>query len=274
MPRSPAWPLRCVLREPARIERRIDQRSRELTLVDVERADRDRARRHPLHELAIDVVLLVFGRHVRRSADEHELGSIQADAFGARAQRLGDIVGPLDVGLEDDRLAVARLQRAVLARARSPPPGAVTTRAFRFLPQRRRRIDDDFASLAVDDHRRAGRHPPADVVQADHRRHAERSREDRGVIRAASGVGREPADSRPIELRDDRRRQLVGDEHARRVEILQPIAGAALFVAQIHAQAAGDVVQVALALVQVRIVDVVEDRGELRRARAAPPIRR
>ena len=37
--------------------------------------------------------------------------------------------------------------------------------------------------------------------------------------------------------------------------------GAALFVAQIHAQAAGDVVQVALTLVQVRIVDVVEDRG-------------
>ena len=39
--------------------------------------------------------------------------------------------------------------------------------------------------------------------------------------------------------------------------------GAALLVAQVHAQPAGDVVQVALALAQVRIVDVVEDRGHL-----------
>ena len=69
----------------------------------------------------------------------------------------------------------------------------------------------------------------ADVVQADDRRHAERSRENRGVIRAAAGVGREAANARPIELRDDRRRELVGDEHARRVEILQQIARPAAF---------------------------------------------
>ena len=43
----------------------------------------------------------------------------------------------------------------------------------------------------------------------------------------------------------------------------EQVARAALLVAQVHAQAAGDVVQVALALVQVRILDVVEDCGEL-----------
>ena len=38
--------------------------------------------------------------------------------------------------------------------------------------------------------------------------------------------------------------------------------GAALLVAQVHAQPAGDVVQVALALVQIRIVDLVEHGGD------------
>jgi hypothetical protein len=54
---------------------------------------------------------------------------------------------------------------------------------------------------------------------------------------------------------------------------LQQVAGAALLAAQVHAQPPRDVVQVALALVQVRILDVVED-ARARRARAAPPTRR
>ena len=89
-----------MIREPARVERGIDQRPRELALVDVERADGHRPRRHPFDELPVDVVLLVFGGHVRRAADEHELRSIQADAFGARRERHRDVVGALDVGLQ------------------------------------------------------------------------------------------------------------------------------------------------------------------------------
>ena len=81
------------------------------------------------------------------------------------------------------------------------------------------------------------------------------------MIRAASGVRHEPLDSCPIELCDHRRSQLVRNEHTWRIEVLQTVASSALFVAQIHAQASGDVVQIALTLVQVRIVNVVEDRG-------------
>ena len=122
----------------------------------------------------------------------------------------------------------------------------------------------DVAGLAVDDHRRAGRQTPADVVQADDRRYAERPRQDRGVIGAAAGVGGESANARPVELRDHRRRELVGDEHARRVEILQQIARTCPCSSlQVHAQPPGDVVQVALSLVQVGIVDVVEDGRQL-----------
>ena len=100
-------------------------------------------------------------------------------------------------------------------------------------------------------------------MQTDDGRHAKRTREDRRVVRAASRVGRKSLDARPIELRDDRRRQFVGDEHARGVEVLQPVTGAALVVAKVHPQATGDIVQVAFALVQIRIVNVVEDGGGL-----------
>ncbi len=62
--------------EPARVQCRIDQWSIELPLVDVERADGDRPGRHAFDELSIDVILLVFGGHVRRAADQHELGSV------------------------------------------------------------------------------------------------------------------------------------------------------------------------------------------------------
>jgi hypothetical protein len=66
---QPAVATARLIGKPSRIESGIHERPRELTLVDVERANRDWPRRHPLDELAIDVVLLVFGRHVRRTAD-------------------------------------------------------------------------------------------------------------------------------------------------------------------------------------------------------------
>src|SRR4030095_16361758 len=112
--------------------------------------------------------------------------------------------------------------------------------------------------LSVDNHGRAGRHAPADVVKPDDGGDPERAREDRRVIRAAARIRREPLDSRPVELRHDRRGQLVSDEDARRIEILQPVSCPALVVTQVHPQPAGDIVQVALAFVQARIVDAVE----------------
>src|SRR5687768_4121161 len=81
------------LREPAGVQCRIHQRTCELLFVDVESPNRHRTSVHSLDELAIDVVLLVLGSHVRWSADEHEFGSIQADALCARAQRARHVVG-------------------------------------------------------------------------------------------------------------------------------------------------------------------------------------
>ena len=85
------------------------------------------------------------------------------------------------------------------------------------------RVDDQLAALAVDGHDRAGEHPPGRVVQPDDRRHLERAREDRGVV--ACGC-RHPSRSRapgPVDLRRHRRRELVGDQDERALDVLEQV---------------------------------------------------
>ena len=176
------------------------------------------------------------------------------------------------------RAGCARRRRSSPAGARSASPLGRRTpvvgvaRGARQLL--RRRIDDHLARRAVDDHQLPGLNERARVVQADDRRHLERSREDGGVIRAAAGVGREAAHLGPVDLRGQRRRQLVGDQHRRLVELAQQIARRRHAVAQVHPQPADQVGDVALPLAQVRIGDVVEDRAELVRTPAGRPTRR
>ena len=103
----------------------------------------------------------------------------------------------------------------------------------------------------------------AGVVQADDRRHVERAREDRGVIGAAAGVGGEAADlasSRPARraTASARRRSAPTTRRARaagRAASRRPGAGSS--------QPADEVGDVALALAQVRIGDLVEHGAEL-----------
>ncbi len=83
------------------------------------------------------------------------------------------------------------------------------------------------------------------------------------MVRAAARVGGEAANARPVELRHDRWRELVGNEHARRVEILQTIARSTAILSQVETETPGDVVHVALALVQISVVEIVEDGGQL-----------
>ena len=135
------------------------------------------------------------------AAGEQELRAVQADAFGAGVARRGEVVGELDVGVEPDRARRRRSPPAAAARPRPPPPGgdrrACCARAREHLVGR---IEDHLAGVAVDDDQLPRLDALAGVVQADDRRHVERAREDRGVIRPAAGVGREAADlasSRP-----------------------------------------------------------------------------
>ena len=126
-----------------------------------------------------------------------------------------------------------------------------------------RRVHDHFARAPVDDDELSGLNHAAGVVKADDSRHIERAGEDRGVVRAAPGVGREAAHLRPVHLRGERRRQLIGDQHGRLVELAEEIARRRDALPQVHLHASDEVRDVAFPLPQVRIGDIVEDRAEL-----------
>jgi hypothetical protein len=64
-------------------------------------------------------------------------------------------------------------------------------------------------------------------------------------------------------LRDHRGRELVGYQHTWRVEVLEQVSRPALLPSHVHPEPAGDVVQVALPFVQVRVLDVIKDRAQL-----------
>ena len=83
------------------------------------------------------------------------------------------------------------------------------------------------------------------------------------MIGAAAGVGGEAADLRPVDLRRERRRQLVGDQHRRLVELAQQVARRLEPLAQVHLEPADQVGDVAAPLPQVRIGHLVEHRAEL-----------
>ena len=80
-------------------------------------------------------------------------------------------------------------------------------------------------------------------------------------VRLPASVAK-PRTRRPVDLRGERRRQLVGDEHRRLVELAQQIARRGGAVAQVHREAADEVGDVALALAQVRVGDLVEHGAE------------
>ena len=84
-------------------------------------------------------------------------------------------------------------------------------------------VDQHLAGRAVDGDHRARRDEHAGVVQAGDRRHVQRAREDRGVVRPAAGVGHERGQPLPVELRDRRRRHVVRDEDQRSLEVLEEV---------------------------------------------------
>jgi hypothetical protein len=99
-------------------------------------------------------------------------------------------------------------------------------------------------------------------VQSDDRGHVERSRKDGRVVGAAAGVGGKTADLRPIHLRGQRRRQFVGNQHRRLVQLAQQVARRGHVAAEIHAQPPDQIADVAFPLAQIRIGHVVEHGAE------------
>ena len=178
----------------------------------------------------------------------------------ARARR---VVGRLDVCLEpdldpvfSDRREVAVLVERLLVRLTPALP------RLDLLERVRVGVDQDLARRAVDGDNRAGRDENAGVVQAGDGWHAQRPRQDGRVVRPAAGIGDERGEALPVELRDDRRRHVVRDEHQRALEVPEEV-GRVAGLAQVHRQAADHVGDIALAFAQVRVVRLVEKRRDV-----------
>jgi hypothetical protein len=83
------------------------------------------------------------------------------------------------------------------------------------------------------------------------------------VIRTAACISDEPLKSAPVELRCQRRRQLVGDEYARSLALSEHVPEAPVARREIHSEPPYHIREVPFALSQVGILDRVEDRAEM-----------
>ena len=96
------------------------------------------------------------------------------------------------------------------------------------------------------------------AVQPDDGREAQRARHDRGVRRAAAHVRAERQDELPVEHRGVRRRQVVGEQDVRVIDLRQR---GRLPAGEVHHHAAGHVVHIQAAFAQIGIVHLFEEAG-------------
>ncbi len=123
-------------------------------------------------------------------------------------------------------------------------------------------IEQDITRGAVYGNQGARGDDGAGIVQPGHRGDVDRARENGCVGRPASGVGHECGQPGPVELRDDRRRDLVGDQDEGALEAFEQVARIT-GRSQVHAQPPHHVGNVPFALAQVRVVCLVEERRDL-----------
>ena len=251
----------------------------ELGLADVERANRHAARRHAVDQPACRrcTAPLPSARPARPPASrnsDRKRPMPSAPRSRARTASSGD-----------STLASSRIctPSSVTGGSRRYPSSVCSYAARRccrpltWSSVGRVGIDEHVAGRAVHREQRPGLNDRAGVVQPGDGRHVDRARQDRRVIRPAPRVGDDRGEALPVELGDHRRRQLVGHEHERALEVLEQgleeldrIAAAA----QVHAQAPDDVADVSLALAQVRVFGPIEQRRDFAERAFAAPTRR
>ena len=209
MPRRPERRARAV--EAGVIDRK-------LRLADVERPDRHRRGSGARHQPAVGRVLGLLGQRGLAAAGEQELRTEQTDALGPLLARALRVVGRLDVRFEADLDAVGgdaretpvlvqRLPRTRRADALRCPNCCQSCRR-----RDRRRLRPVDPSTAT---QRSGgitalafRSPTTAGMRID------RARIAVWYVQLPSSLT-SAGDTMPVELRDQRRRQFVRDEHER-----------------------------------------------------------
>ena len=131
------------------------------------------------------------------------------------------------------------------------------------------RIDDDQSRAAIDHQRRARSDVDHEIVHAHHARDAQRAREDRGVVGAASAFHRQAGDVLPLELTRIGRSHDVGYED---VVTLQFSLRSLVPTRQVAQQPPRNVEDVPFTLAEVVVLEAVEDRRQLTERRFEGPL--
>ncbi len=170
-----------------------------------------------------------------------------------RENRL-DVVLVLDVRGKVDGLAIERDGGLVLDFAELFIERRLDLRELAVFKQRLiRGVDDDRAVVAVEQRVVAGLQLLADGLRADDGGDVQRPGENRGVRCLAADVGDEAEDKFFVQLRRHGRAQIVADEDAWLVQMLQ-VKGV-FDLQQVVQHAAGEVAQVGGALAEVFVLD-------------------
>ena len=193
----------------------------EFVAAQVQRADDDGMRLQRDGDLAINLVLLVLGRQAV-AVDEQKFRAEQADALRAVRENRLDVVLVLDVRGKVDGLAIERDGGLVLDFAEFFIERRLDLRELAVFKQRLvGGIDDDRAVVAVEQRVVAGLQFLADGLRADDGGDVQRPGENRGVRGLAADVGDEAEDKFFVQLRRHGRAQIVADEDAWLVQMLQ-----------------------------------------------------
>ena len=182
-----------------------------LVATDIERADDDGSTLERTGDLAVGVELLLLGGKLG-GVHEQELGAEQTDSLGVVIKRVRHVIGVTDVAGDDlldaigshGRLAAESLEGRLLGSEGLGLGGVGSERLLVGIG-----LDDALAT--VDDNGHAVAQRGAAVGNRKDSRNLEGARDDRGVRRAATGLGDDTGNVGLIDRGGHRRRKVVHD---------------------------------------------------------------
>ena len=182
-----------------------------LVAAHVERADDDRSALERAGDLAVGVELLLLGGKLG-GVHEQELGAEQADGLGVVIERVGHVIGVADVAGDDllnavgshGRLTAEGLEGRLLGSERLGLGGVGGERLLVGIG-----LDDTLTAIDDDGHAVAQR--GAAVGDRKNGRDLERAGDDRGVRRAATGLGDDAGYVSLVDRSGHGRRKVVHD---------------------------------------------------------------
>ena len=184
-----------------------------LVATHIERADDDRSALKRASDLAVGVELLLLGRKLAR-VHEQELGAEQTDSLGIVIERVRHVIGVTDVAGDDlldaigchRRLAAEGLEGCLLGSEGLGLGGVGSERLLVGIG-----LDNTLATVDDDGHTVAKR--GAAVRDRKDGRNLEGARDDRGVRRAATGLGDDAGNVGLIDRGGHGRRKVVHDNN-------------------------------------------------------------